>query len=224
MGTHRGSGLTEDVLVGMAGRSAPFPELGGARTLCPAVLPTPKGCPASSSTSPSPRRAAPHLPRETALPGAPETSWLPPPRAVPRRPGRPACRCSSPRAPRQLQLPGPARGLPHARLHPLAASRGAGRGQGGAEERRVQGEGTLGVWVGRGTGGGESAEGRAGKGWGRGAAWRVPGNKGFGCGKGRSAGRALRSNAGLGGAKSTGDADRRVSWDALTQCRCWVRH
>lgn len=217
-------GLAEDVLrvaALLAGWSALLPELGGVGIPSPAVPLQSRGCPASASASPPPPSAAPHLPRAAALPGAPETSWLPAPSAVPRRPGRFGCGRLSARAPRRLQTParpadfptpvssrgagpgqGPGRGAAGARGGPRA---GNVRGLGGTE---IEGPGVQGTWVGpsgprgrgrrpawvrmgRGVGGGASR--------GRGAAGGPPGRcRGWGAGTRAPWARLTRPARGLG--------------------------
>lgn len=122
-----------------AGGQHLFPSSRWRKNPLPAVIGATEGLPRVGTLVAASRPAAPHLPRAAALPGAPETSWVPAPRAIPRRCERPACGRWTPRAPRKLPPPDPARGLPHARCPPAHSQPCVGRG--GARGGARQGEG-----------------------------------------------------------------------------------
>lgn len=214
-----------------AGGQHLFPSSRWRKNPLPAVIGATEGLPRVGTLVAASRPAAPHLPRAAALPGAPETSWVPAPRAIPRRCERPACGRWTPRAPRKLPPPDPARGLPHARCPPAHSQPCVGRG--GARGGARQGEGgSLGGAEGRlgqtrngaelgaasgGLGGPSGAcrggAGRGGAGEGaRGAGRRSEsGGEGMSWGRdelghrqGRGEGRAHGPGAGFRGAGSTG--------------------
>lgn len=227
MGTRRGSGSpgqapsepsgARDVPDGLTNcrRSAPLPELSAAQEPPARCLAATEGLLCVRTHVAASRPAPPHLPRAAALPGAPETSWLPARRAVTLRCERLASGRPSPRAPRKLPPPDPARGLPHARCPPARAQPCAGRGgaRGGVRlgESRVKPE--TGPTLGRGRG--------------RGTEWGVPrrgaaGRGGAGQGRGPEGGDAARRAAGKGRGGARQGARRGARRGQGARAWCWV--